>query len=621
MICEIRRSLLAALRIAVVCVLVVVLAAPLVGAEDFEEGEEPDSEPVTDGEGEDHGNATSCDDLYALGEWTESQYSELMNCLFGLPGSSANDSSPVSGKTPSDSGRTVRQSASECGRVNIEYVVSQYIPRSRFGFVVGHDWVYFMMLTCEDGSPAVGYRTGLQEIAGPNSGRYSQSCSIRRGSRVVEVPTSNANGCQSYIGSNPSIAGTAHLHSISHRNDRRFRQVLIWADLNGNGRYDGGEPYDIAFSPDDGTATSFSISETIGSVARRGGLAGQQVVLVDSLGVPLGGSAIGADVVTGPNQGAAVMCRSTRPRPISRLTQRESDCTTGGDGRITLTYRARSGYSVLERHEFDVLRVFLDTDGNGRFSAGEPFQYTTIRIAKPINYVALGDSYSSGEAGEDDDHEFEGNYRTGKPADPECRRWDMAYPFNVDDYLVGGDFTIDTYACTGAITLNIHDPGDLAGTRRPSHVAEEFETEAEQQDDDREPRQAQSLEQANVERSVDMVTLTIGGNDAGFGDVIKKCLGFGSCMNAEPENPFSTIETRVVDVLSEIRSAVPGASIFVLGYPYLVPSTSDRDSSCLSLTPSGVLSERGDFINLQILGSFLNALSIGQVVSSECGRA
>ena len=363
----------------------------------------------------------------------------------------------------------------------------------------------------------------------------------------------------------------------------------------GNGRYDGGEPYDIAFSPDDGTATSFSISETIGSVARRGGLAGPQVVLVDSLGVPLGGSAIGADVVTGPNQGAAVTCRSTRPRPISRLTQRESDCTTGGDGRITLIYRARSGYSVLERQEFDVLRVFLDTDGNGRFSTGEPFQYTTIRIAKPINYLALGDSYSSGEAGEDDDHEFEGNYRTGKPADPECRRWDMAYPFNVDDYLVGGAFTIDTYACTGAMTLNIHDPDDLVDTRRPSPKAEEFDPEAEEQDDDWEPRQAQSLEQANDERSVDMVTLTIGGNDAGFSDVLQGCIRYGilQCDSSQLAISLLELKTRLVDVLSEVRRAAPDTSIFVLGYPYPVPSTSDRDRSCDSLTTAGAFSERG----------------------------
>ena len=357
----------------------------------------------------------------------------------------------------------------------------------------------------------------------------------------------------------------------------------MWADLNRDGRYGGGEPYDIYFSPDDEKSESFSISQTVDSLARRGGLAGQQAVLVDSLGEPLDGTAVAADIVIGPNRGARVMCRSTRREPA-----RLSGCRTGPDGAVTLIYPATGGGSVLERQELDVVRVFLDTDGNGVYTSGEPFQYTTLRILKPVNYVALGDSYSSGEAGEDDDVDFEGRYRTAKPADPECRRWDMAYPFNIDDYLSGGAFTIDTYACTGAITLNIHDPDDAADTNRPSSSAVEYDADTEQQDDDWEPRQAASLEQADKVQPIDMVTLTIGGNDAGFASVLQDCFELG-CANPELENPLSTIQVRVTDAIAKIRRAAPRAPIFVLGYPYPVPSVSDRDTICRNLTASHVL--------------------------------
>ena len=233
MICEIRRSLLAALRIAVASVLIVVLAAPLGRAEDSEEGAGSDSEPLSDGGHEDHDDATSCDDLYALGEWTETQYGKLLDCLFDLPESSVTSSRPGSSKARSTDGGVARQASSECGDVNIEYIVQQYIPlHYTSGFLLGHFMLYLMELTCEDGSPAAGYRTGVQEIAGPNSGQYSEYCLVRRGRRIVPERTSSANGCPSFLGlGDPNRAFGNHFHRISHANDRRFRQVLFWADL------------------------------------------------------------------------------------------------------------------------------------------------------------------------------------------------------------------------------------------------------------------------------------------------------------------------------------------------------------------------------------------------------
>jgi Ca2+-binding RTX toxin-like protein len=343
--------------------------------------------------------------------------------------------------------------------------------------------------------------------------------------------------------------------------------------------------------------------------------------LVNSLGVPLSDAAVNAAIVIGPNMGAAVTCRRLLA-PASDRSSERSGCSTAGDGRVTFIYRVREDYPALDHQESDVLRVFLDEDEDGRFDQGEPFQYSTVRIVKPINYVALGDSYSSGESGEDDDHEFRGHYRLVRPADPECRRWNMAYPVIIDSFLLGGDFTVDTYACAGAITLNIHDPKKMVSTNRPSHVALAYDPDAIRQADDWEPRQAVSLEAANASRSVDMVTLTIGGNDAGFGDALAKCFDYRErCVDFELANSLATIRARIVDVLTEIRRVAPNAAIFVLGYPYPAPSVDqslgqavDRAFLCTSLSPTGVLSERNwGIFSLRSVVAIVNALTLNEL--------
>ena len=165
-----------------------------------------------------------------------------------------------------------------------------------------------------------------------------------------------------------------------------------------------------------------------------------------------------------------------------------------------------------------------------------------LPIAKAANYIALGDSYSSGENG---DNPESGNYQSGiSDADAECRRWDLAYPhiFN-RDFLktpelkeLNIDVTFKTFACTGAITLNIYDPADPVptpppgvahDTDRPSSQAEfgrpPFSTFVHDRVPQWEPRQAVSLATEETDlralmRNVDMVTLTIGGNDAKFAE-------------------------------------------------------------------------------------------------------
>ena len=70
-----------------------------------------------------------------------------------------------------------------------------------------------------------------------------------------------------------------------------------------------------------------------------------------------------------------------------------------------------------------------------------------------------------------------------------------------------------------------------------------------------------------------MITLTIGGNDAGFGGGIRSCVApdFG-CDESNLDPGFDQVADRVADVITELRAVAPAASIFVLGYPYVTPS-------------------------------------------------
>ena len=176
-------------------------------------------------------------------------------------------------------------------------------------------------------------------------------------------------------------------------------------------------------------------------------------------------------------------------------------------------------------------------------------------------------------------------------ADGHCRRWSEAYP-NVfaEDVLRAADPDIDlefrTFACTGAITRNIHDPrgpgngvtqDDLIDTNKPSHQVPSLRYDSDTGElhpppGSWEPRQAASLAATQGMADVDMITITIGGNDAGFADVLRKCvLGGRDCGRGVLPDDYDEIPARLGALLTQLKRAASNASIFMLGYPHLTP--------------------------------------------------
>ncbi|MGY6020763.1 SGNH/GDSL hydrolase family protein [Streptomyces spinosirectus] len=144
--------------------------------------------------------------------------------------------------------------------------------------------------------------------------------------------------------------------------------------------------------------------------------------------------------------------------------------------------------------------------------------------AAATGYVALGDSYSSGVGS--------GSY-IGSSGD--CKRSTKAYP-----YLwaaAHSPSTFDFTACSGARTGDV-----LAGQLGPLSTA------------------------------TGLVSISIGGNDAGFSDVMTTCVlqSDSTCLsriNTAKAYVDSTLPGQLDNVYNAISAKAPNAHVVVLGYP------------------------------------------------------
>ena len=320
------------------------------------------------------------------------------------------------------------------------------------------------------------------------------------------------------------------------------------------------------------------------------------------------------DLRSGPSAGVRVRCRVRSLAGLSGLTDPYESCRTDSDGGLTLVYTAGS----FDRDDLvreDELRLYVDANGDGVHQVGEPFaDLDPVEFVRPAALVALGDSYSAGENGEFRARGgfgpgFDGQFYITEGAGFDCHRWNKAYARLLPALESNAYQDVETFACTGAISLNIFDSADkdydglhdvlgppLASqvdptpdpavaqtieTNRPSRHAEAFvwPPPAGGQDGEWEPRQGLSLRQANTEQTVDMVTLTIGGNDVEFAAVLRSCY-VGGCADDLEEARVSALLGELGDTLTEVfdavKSAAPHASVFVLGYPYLTPFSQSR---------------------------------------------
>ncbi len=141
--------------------------------------------------------------------------------------------------------------------------------------------------------------------------------------------------------------------------------------------------------------------------------------------------------------------------------------------------------------------------------------------ASAVNYVALGDSYSSGVG-------------TGNESGS-CGQSPSAYPALWATANAPASFTFA--ACSGATT------GDVISSQLSS-----------------------------LSSSTTLVSITIGGNDVGFTSIMETCVleSTSSCESAvstAEQYANNTLPGQLDTMLADIRAAAPNAQIIVLDYP------------------------------------------------------
>lgn len=148
----------------------------------------------------------------------------------------------------------------------------------------------------------------------------------------------------------------------------------------------------------------------------------------------------------------------------------------------------------------------------------------TAHAAGPA-YVALGDSYSAGNGA--------GNYISSSG---DCHRSNSAYPAL---YAAAHGNPLTFNACSGAVT------GDVINNQL-----------------------------GGLNSSTGLVSITIGGNDAGFANIMTTCVldsdaDCAAAVNSAETYAQTTLPGKLDAVYNAISQHAPNAHVVVLGYPHM----------------------------------------------------
>ena len=177
-------------------------------------------------------------------------------------------------------------------------------------------------------------------------------------------------------------------------------------------------------------------------------------------------------------------------------------------------------------------------------------------VASASQYVDLGDSYASGVG-----------TRVFYESSGSCKRSPDAYGPKV---AAAKGYSLNFEACSGAKTTDVNEK-----------------------------------QLGNLKSTTALVTLSIGGNDAGFSNVILNCaLYYFTCGSAINE-ANSYIATKLGGVLdttyNNIRSRATTAHVVVLGYPHLFTDTGTTcNANFLTGSNEKKLNETGDKLDAKL---------------------
>ncbi|HEU0266652.1 MAG TPA: GDSL-type esterase/lipase family protein [Candidatus Saccharimonadaceae bacterium] len=205
-----------------------------------------------------------------------------------------------------------------------------------------------------------------------------------------------------------------------------------------------------------------------------------------------------------------------------------------------------------------------------------------------VTYLALGDSYSSGEG---DITDGETHYLNGTGGKNNCHVSDRSYPFLVRDYYGLAPSAMHSVACSGAqVALDYvgSDSNYLGQNKQLDGIPGAVKTEKRQEALDKfSPGLVKQIDFVKKYKP-SIVTFTGGGNDVGFADILMYCASPSislkiviipfTCEYAKKDSKlhqslYDAIDTQYTYdklLIQAIKAASPPTRIVVVGYPSFI---------------------------------------------------
>lgn len=232
------------------------------------------------------------------------------------------------------------------------------------------------------------------------------------------------------------------------------------------------------------------------------------------------------------------------------------------------------------------------------------------------SYFALGDSYTSGEG------ELKDNYYrlSSNRSPPKCHVSTRSYPFLLGDYW---GVEANSIACSGARTADILGSTSYEGQAKQlaglsllsinqarTSALSEFDTGVVPQID------------FVAKYQPDVVSVSVGGNDAGLVGKLTACLTPGTCeWVKDSDKKYATaVEIaasydKVRQVIKELKRISPATKVFVVGYPQIIQT--EGNTKCNVIISMLLDSQERQFIaeSIRYLNQVLQAAAHAEGVA------
>jgi len=227
-------------------------------------------------------------------------------------------------------------------------------------------------------------------------------------------------------------------------------------------------------------------------------------------------------------------------------------------------------------------------------AAGDPSvaTKTPLEQATQGKCVAMGDSYSSGEGAKQyiegtnfDDRNDLWPFNDDEEAHNRCRRSENAFSqvlTNRFDFTGGSTFV----ACSGAVVSDLTDTNSTNTGESPQ------------------------LDSLGKETS--LATISIGGKDLGFAEIVQACIvngsggvpGISKCQDKyEPQmaGRLADLKKKLSEQYRAMKEKAPNARIIIMGYPHLfVENPSDSFGNLLFKEDQTWMNEKGTQLNAML---------------------